>query len=171
VLLSLVVGKDGQTHEIRVERPVGLGLDENAAAKVREWKFDPGTESGIPVDVLVNMEVYFRLPRGLWDWHLVSASFDPPKGASRPTVLKAQYPPTSDLEENVSVQISFEVDTDGMARSVHVDRSSDPKWETEVVTAFREGWRFQAGKKDGKPAAVRGWFDFVRGSHSPIPPR
>ena len=59
--------------------------------------------------------------------------------------LLAQYPPTSDLEENVSVQISFEVDTDGMARSVHVDRSSDPKWETEIVTAFREGW--QAGDR------------------------
>jgi TonB family protein len=171
VLLSLIVAKGGEVREVRVERPLGLGLDENAVENVRSWKFHPGTKDGSPVDVRVNGEVFFREARQLWDWHLVSAAFDPPKGASRPTVLKAQYPPTSDLEENVSVQISFEVDADGVARSVHVDRSSDPKWETEIVTAFREGWRFQAGKKDGKPVAVRGWFDFVRGSHSPIPPR
>jgi TonB family protein len=171
VLLTLIVAKDGEVREVHVERPLGLGLDEKAIENVHGWKFDPGTKDGSPVEVQVNGEVFFRQPRHLWDWHLVRTAFDPPKGGSRPTVLKAQYPPASDIEENVSVQMSFEVDADGMARSVHVDRSSDPKWETEIVSAFREGWRFQAGKKDGKPVAVRGWFDFVRGSHSPIPPR
>jgi TonB family protein len=171
VLLSFIVAKDGEVREIRVERSLGLGLDEKAIENVREWKFDPGTKDGSPVDVQVNGEVFFRQARQLWDWHLVSASFDPPNGVSRPVVLKTQFPPTSRLEENVSVQISFEVDPNGMARSVHADRSSDSKWEAEIVTALREGWSFQAGKKDGKPVAVRGRFDFVRGAHSPIPPR
>jgi TonB family protein len=171
VLLIMLVGKDGQPREMHVERPVGLGLDESAVENARSWKFQAGTVNGKPVDALARGEVFFRLPRGLWDWHLVSAAFDPPQGASRPVVLKTQFPPTSDLEENVSVQVSFDVDPDGMARSVRVDRSSDPKWEAEIVTAFREGWRFQAGAKNGNPVAVRGWFDFVRGSHSPLPPR
>src|SRR5579864_6738690 len=122
VPLAFIVAKDGEVREIRVERSLGLGLDEKAIENVSEWKFDPGTKAGSPVDVQVHGEVFFREARQLWDWHLVSASFDPPNGASRPVVLKTQFPPTSRLEENVSVRISFEVGPDGMVQSVRADR-------------------------------------------------
>jgi len=171
VLLSLVVAKDGRAREIHVERLLGLGLDEEAVENVRAWKLQPGTKDDNPVDVRINGEVFFRLPRQLWDWHLVSAYFEPLAGASRPVVVKARYPPATDPEENALVRISFEVDADGSPRNVRVETSSAPKWETEIVTAFGEGWRFQAGVKDGKTVAVQGRFDFVRGSHSPIPLR
>ncbi len=61
VMLWVVVGADGRAHEIRVQRSLGMGLDEKAIASVRGWKFAPGTKDGVPVAVQVNIEVVFRL--------------------------------------------------------------------------------------------------------------
>jgi TonB family protein len=41
VVLWLVVGADGLPHDIRVQRPLGKGLDEKAVEAVRKWKFEP----------------------------------------------------------------------------------------------------------------------------------
>jgi TonB family protein len=61
VMLSVVVGTDGRPREIRVQRSLGMGLDEKAIAAVRGWKFRPGMKDGIPVAVQVNIEVVFQL--------------------------------------------------------------------------------------------------------------
>ena len=41
VVLWLVVGPDGRTHDIRVQQSLGMGLDEKAIEAIRQWKFDP----------------------------------------------------------------------------------------------------------------------------------
>lgn len=61
VLLSIVVMADGSTSNIRVIRPLGLGLDEKAIEAVKRWKFRPSTKDGNPVAVHANVEVNFRL--------------------------------------------------------------------------------------------------------------
>ena len=61
VLLWLVVGPEGQPHNIRVQRSLGMGLDEKAIAAVSTWRFQPGMLDGQPVAVEVNVEVTFRL--------------------------------------------------------------------------------------------------------------
>lgn len=61
VLLAIVVLADGSTSNIRVIRPLGLGLDEKAIEAVRKWKFRPSTKDGKPVPVHANVEVNFRL--------------------------------------------------------------------------------------------------------------
>jgi TonB family protein len=61
VLLSIVVMADGSTSNIRVIRPLGLGLDEKAIEAVRKWKFRPSLKDGQPVAVHANVEVNFRL--------------------------------------------------------------------------------------------------------------
>ena len=61
VVLWLVVGTDGRTHEVRVFRSLGMGLDEKAIEAIRQWRFEPGRKDGIPVAVQVNVEVNFRL--------------------------------------------------------------------------------------------------------------
>lgn len=169
VLLSLVVGSDGRPRDIRVARQLGLGLDERAIENVRTWQFRPGARSGMPVDVQVNEEVFFRRPRDLWDWHLVRAVFRPPPGATRPVVIQAKFPPTVDIEENASVTIAFDVGQKGVPVNPRVLKSSNRKWDGEVLQVLQAGWRFRAGVRDGKPVTVPAWFEFVRGSHSPIP--
>lgn len=61
VLLTIVVDQNGVPRDIRVVRPLGLGLDEKAIEAVRKWRFRPGTKSGRPVAVQAQVEVSFRL--------------------------------------------------------------------------------------------------------------
>jgi protein TonB len=61
VLLWLVVGPEGRPHNIRIQRSLGMGLDEKALAAVSTWRFQPATLNGQPVAVEVNVEVSFRL--------------------------------------------------------------------------------------------------------------
>jgi TonB family protein len=61
VILWVVVGPDGRVHEVRVQRSLGMGLDERAAQTIRTWRFDPARRNGVPVAVQVNVEVNFRL--------------------------------------------------------------------------------------------------------------
>src|ERR1051326_2316753 len=61
VVLWVVVGPDGRPHDIRVQRTLGMGLDEKAIEAVRQWKFEPAKKDGNPVAVQINVEVNFRL--------------------------------------------------------------------------------------------------------------
>ncbi|MCI0348948.1 MAG: TonB family protein [Acidobacteriales bacterium] len=61
VVLWVVVGPDGRVHDMRVSRPLGLGLDEKALEAVKQWRFEPARKDGQAVAVQVNIEVNFRL--------------------------------------------------------------------------------------------------------------
>jgi len=61
VLLSLVIDEHGNTRDIHIVRPLGLGLDEKAIEAVARWRFRPGLKSGRPVAVQAEVEVSFRL--------------------------------------------------------------------------------------------------------------
>jgi TonB family protein len=61
VLLSVVVDASGRATNVRVQRSLGLGLDEKAMEAVMKWKFQPGKKDGKPVPVAATIEVNFRL--------------------------------------------------------------------------------------------------------------
>jgi protein TonB len=61
VVLWLVVSADGRPQQIRIQRSLGMGLDEKAIEAVKQWKFDPARKDGQPVPVMINVEVNFRL--------------------------------------------------------------------------------------------------------------
>jgi periplasmic protein TonB len=61
VVLQAIVRKDGTIEILKVVRGLGLGLDENAIAALKQWKFRPATRNGVPVDVALNIEVNFSL--------------------------------------------------------------------------------------------------------------
>ncbi len=42
-------------------RGLGYGLDERAVEAVKQWSFNPATRKGVPVDVLVEVAMEFRL--------------------------------------------------------------------------------------------------------------
>jgi TonB family protein len=60
-LLSLIIGADGQAHDIRVIRALGEGLDVKAVETIGTWKFEPGTKDGKPVAVYAVIEVAFHV--------------------------------------------------------------------------------------------------------------
>jgi TonB family protein len=61
VLLSLVVDKNGQTRNVRIVRPLGMGLDQKAVEAVTTWRFTPAEKDGEPVAVEMAAEVNFHL--------------------------------------------------------------------------------------------------------------
>ncbi len=61
VVIAAEIDDGGRTRNIRVTRPLGLGLDEQAIAAAALWRFRPATADGQPVASTVTIEVNFRL--------------------------------------------------------------------------------------------------------------
>jgi TonB family protein len=61
VVLFVVVDEHGNPRDLKVVRPLGLGLDQKAIEAVEKWKFSPGKKDGKPVPVQATIEVNFRL--------------------------------------------------------------------------------------------------------------
>lgn len=61
VVLTAVVGADGQVHNAYIARPAGMGLDEQAIEVMKYWRFKPGTKNGRPVPVEMSLEIQFNL--------------------------------------------------------------------------------------------------------------
>ena len=61
VILEAIINTDGNVRDVRVLKPLPMGLDQSALDAVRRWKFKPGTLNGRPVPVIFNLTVNFRL--------------------------------------------------------------------------------------------------------------
>jgi TonB family protein len=62
VHLQCFVRKDGTTDSFRILRALGYGLDESAINTIfTQWRYQPGTLKGNPVDVLMDISVSFKL--------------------------------------------------------------------------------------------------------------
>ena len=60
-VLAMVVDAEGHPRDIRVIRGLGFGLDAKAIEAVRQWRFDPAKKDGKAVNVLINVQVEFKL--------------------------------------------------------------------------------------------------------------
>lgn len=61
VVLEIVVRRDGSVGDVRILQRLGSGLEQRAIAAVRQWRFAPATLKGVPVDVIVEVGVEFKL--------------------------------------------------------------------------------------------------------------
>jgi TonB family protein len=60
-ILSLIVDTKGMPQNARATRPLGKGLDEKAVEAVNGFRFKPAMKDGVPVPVIVAVEVAFHL--------------------------------------------------------------------------------------------------------------
>jgi len=61
VYVSVIVDEQGRPTHVRVERGVGMGLDEKAVEAVKQYKFKPAMLNGKPVKVVVDVDVVFQI--------------------------------------------------------------------------------------------------------------
>jgi TonB family protein len=163
VTVSLTIGEDGKPRDIRVVKPLGLGLDEAAVAAVSDWQFTPGTKDGKPGVVQATIEVNFRLMMDARYWFLASARFTVPSGAERPRLVKAPQEATEETNEPATVRVAFDVDPQGVPENIRITNSSDPKVNQEA-TDLIGGWRFEPASNNGTAIEAHAEFDLVRKS-------
>lgn len=60
VILYAVIHADGSVGNVRVLRGVDERLDHFAIEAVAQWKFEPATKNGTPVDVEATFQIPFR---------------------------------------------------------------------------------------------------------------
>lgn len=63
VILYAVIHADGSVGNVRILRGVDERLDRFASEAVQQWKFDPATKNGTPVDVEATFQIPFRPAR------------------------------------------------------------------------------------------------------------
>jgi protein TonB len=61
VVLAMIVTAEGRVRDVKIIKSLDPGLDKQAIAAVRTWKFKPATKAGKPVAVHLKTEVDFRL--------------------------------------------------------------------------------------------------------------
>jgi protein TonB len=63
VILEAVIDKQGHVTNVRVLKSLGMGLDDEAMAAVREWTFEPAKIGNRPVAVYYTLTVNFQIQR------------------------------------------------------------------------------------------------------------
>ena len=162
VKLSVTIGEDGTAHDIRVLRPLGLGLDEAAIAAVSTWRFLPGTKDSQPVAVKTEIECNFALEKGRSDWSLARAQYTTSDGATQPSLLVAPYSQSGGPPQYVTARVGFDVSPQGVPVNIQIEDSSDPNWNDDVINLIRE-WRFLAALRNGTAVQSHVVFDLTRG--------
>jgi TonB family protein len=61
VVMEIVVRSDGSVGSVKLLQGLGAGLDQRAIDAVRQWRFSPAKRYGVPVDVIVEVAMEFKL--------------------------------------------------------------------------------------------------------------
>ena len=63
VVVAMIVTftQEGTVRDVKFAKSLDAGLDKQALAAVRTWKFEPATKDGKPVAVHLNVDVSFSL--------------------------------------------------------------------------------------------------------------
>ncbi|HLH17807.1 MAG TPA: energy transducer TonB [Bryobacteraceae bacterium] len=150
VLLYIEVNPEGQATNIRVQRGLGLGLDENAVKAVSQWKFKPGMKDGAPVTVAATVEVNFRLLSG---WTIAWQSYANDADVAKPVLRGHTFPRDCKTPEQATV--ALDIGSDGAVKDARIVNSSDSALDESVLDAVRR-WQFVPAQYKGSPEPVGG---------------
>ena len=180
VELEAVIMADGTVGDVRIRRSLDVvfGLDMQAVAALRKWRFRPGTYEGRPVPTVVTVIMEFGLsqprveelakppaPRGgrvedLTDDFLVGTYPLKTPGLVPPKVIKyGQQPKYTANAMRAKIQGTVEIDLvvmeDGSIGRARITRSLDTTYglDDEALRAART-YTFTPATLNGKPVPV-----------------
>jgi protein TonB len=61
VILDITIGETGDVSQIQILKALPMGLTEAAVNAVKQWKYEPSTQYGRPVPVIMTIRVQFQL--------------------------------------------------------------------------------------------------------------
>lgn len=179
VTLRATIGRDGTVGNISVVSG-DLLLAESAIDAVREWRFEPYTQDGIPIDVVQNLSFTFARDKKIAQFDAnLTAPLIPSESATvartaqktstpetafrvggRVTAPKAIFAPDPAYDKEArkakyqgTCLLGMIVGADGVPRDIKVLRGIGKGLDEKAVEAVRR-WKFEPATKDGKPVAV-----------------
>ncbi|MDQ6759797.1 MAG: TonB family protein [Acidobacteriota bacterium] len=170
VLIAADVTPGGAVAEVRLVRPLGLGLDEAAMQAVRQWQFEPATVRGQRISQTTRLSVHFQLPFHPAGWRTSSVQFSTPQNEIRPVLFakindsasarkvdSADFIEAAEIARAMSrsptVRLSLEIDMSGNPTNVNVEDASAPAWGEAAVREVLK-WRFRPGAEKGRSVSV-----------------
>jgi TonB family protein len=149
---------NGCMKVVRIIKTLGSGLDENAVAALRAWRFSPAKRNGEePVEAHAQIDIDFSLaaaPRAEFDD--IATDMSAP-GISAPTIIKRVEPRYTDeaRQERVvgSVILQTVIQTNGTADIVKIVKPM-PFGLTESAFEALQQWRFTPAVRNGKEIPV-----------------
>ena len=158
VIISAAPAANGALQDIKIERSLGLGLDERAIQAIAT----ANTDARLAAAQSRTFAIDFNLPEKRSRWHLAGIEFQPPQGVSRPTFLSANYPPGADISvaafdegrilgaigRAATATVSFDIDESGFPGHFLILDASAEVWGPEAVMLLRT-WRFHPGNRGG----------------------
>lgn len=181
VTLECVVQADGTVGDVKVTKSLHEGLDQEAIKALRQWRFKPGVKDGKAVPVRITAELTFSLrdtpgagdaakppvfpvrpltteATGAKSQPEAAPVYQPGQGVTAPVLIKEVKPrytvEAKDAKIQGTVLLECVVRPDGTIGDVEVTRPLDDGLDEEAIKAVRQ-WRFEPGKKDGRPVPVR----------------
>ncbi len=181
VYVSFTIEKDGSLNDIKVDRKLGAGTDEEAIRVLKlanNWI--PGSVNGKNVRVKYNLPIRFKLPntpakatpqetpkennssndRDSAIYTFVSMETPPTYPGGMEAFYKLlgeniKYPPMA-AENNIqgSVYLSFTVERDGSLTDIKVNRKLGYGTDEEAVRVFKLSKRWNPGMQNGKTVRV-----------------
>jgi TonB family protein len=172
LMLYLEVEADGKPTNMRVIQGLGMGLDENALAAVRQWQFQPASVGSTPTRVAQSVEFPFRLnPSGAWRIrHTAYAVMREDEYHSEPVekpVLIAYSSPKADAcgPPGEVVVARFDIDKQGAPAAIRVVSASSSAAGSAVSTAAQR-WKFRSPLGSGHPRAASATFTLACGTEA-----
>jgi TonB family protein len=165
VELEAVVLPDGVVGDVRVVKSLDsqFGLDEQAVAAVRQWRFEPGRLADRPVPVLVTLVIEFRQHGNRQD----PQDDDFTLGAYRagmpdvfePKMLRQVAPKYSSAALRARIQGTVVIEAvileDGTVGRARIKTSLDDRFGLDDAALEAIGqWKFEPGTYQGFPAPV-----------------
>lgn len=142
---------------LRTVRSVGFGLDENALAALRSWRFSPAKRNGEPVDAIAQIDIDFSLaaaPPSEYDD--IQTAISAP-GISAPTVIRRVEPRYTDEARQArvvgTVILQAVIQTNGTADILKVVKPL-PLGLTESALEAIQQWRFRPAIRNGREIPV-----------------
>jgi TonB family protein len=158
VVLDVVIGEDGAPANVRLVRPLGMGLDEKAVEAVTQWRWEPALKDGEPVQATAQVEIHFRLDSGGQPQAEDDEEVYPiGNGVSAPKMIKEVAPEYSEEARAAGLEgtvvLSVVIDEEGVPQNVEVKKELGLGLDEKAIEAVQQ-WRFEPAMRDGKPVRV-----------------
>ncbi len=151
VILRALIDRQGNVTNVEVLQGLATGLDEEAVAAIEQWKFQPATLNGEPVDVHWDLAISFRLGRRLEGPIYASEDVRPPGKIHGPQPRYTEAARKARVQGEVIVRAI--IDRRGDVARVEVVQGLSMGLDEETVAAIRQ-WKFRPATLNGEPVNV-----------------